>query len=88
MTGVQTCALSDLEIAVAKYYESGDTGCWYPCFQPGEKVKKGQLLGEIRDHWDQVLSRYYAEFDGVVLYQTSSLSILKNKALVAFGKLD
>ena len=53
-----------------------------------EKVKKGELLGEIRDHRDQVLSSYYAEFDGVVLYETSSLSILKNRALVAFGKLD
>lgn len=30
---------------------------------------------------------YYAEFNGVVLYQTSSLAILKNKALVAFGQL-
>lgn len=77
-----------VEIAVTKYYESNDTGCWYPCFRPGDKVKKGALLGEIRDHRDEVLSRYYAEFDGVVLYQTSSLSILKNKALVAFGQLD
>ncbi|MDD3192926.1 MAG: M14 family metallopeptidase [Oscillospiraceae bacterium] len=76
-----------VEIAVTKYYESDATGCWYPCFRPGERVQKGELLGEIRDHRDQVLSRYYAEYDGVVLYQTSSLSILKNKALVAFGKL-
>ena len=77
-----------VEIANAKYYVAGDTGCWYPCFRPGDKVKKGELLGEIRDHRDQVLSSYYAEFDGVVLYETSSLSILKNRALVAFGKLD
>ena len=49
---------------------------------------KGELLGEIRNHQDEVLSRYYAEFNGVVLYQTSSLAILKNKALVAFGQLD
>lgn len=81
-------AKKPVEIAMAKYYESEDTGCWYPCFEPGDKVKKGQLLGEIRDHLDRVLSSYYAEFDGVVLYQTSSLSILKNKALVAFGRLD
>lgn len=46
------------------------------------------MLGEIRNHQDEVLSRYYAEFNGVVLYQTSSLAILKNKALVAFGQLD
>ena len=38
-----------VEIAVTKYYESNDTGCWYPCFRPGDKVKKGALLGEIRD---------------------------------------
>ena len=48
---------------------------------------KGELLGEIRNHQDEVLSRYYAEFNGVVLYQTSSLATLKNKALVAFGQL-
>ncbi len=29
-----------VEIAVTKYYESNDTGCWYPCFRPGDKVKK------------------------------------------------
>lgn len=72
---------------MTKYYESDDTGCWYPCFRPGDLVKKGELLGEIRNHQDEVLSRYYAEFNGVVLYQTSSLAILKNKALVAFGQL-
>ena len=72
---------------MTKYYESDDTGCWYPCFRPGDLVKKGELLGVIRNHQDEVLSRYYAEFNGVVLYQTSSLAILKNKALVAFGQL-
>lgn len=77
-----------MEIITTKYYEAEATGCWYPAFQPGERAKKGALLGEIRDHRDQVLSRCYAEFDGVVLYETTSLSIVKGKALIAFGKLD
>lgn len=34
-----------VEIAVTKYYESNDTGCWYPCFRPGDKVKKGGAAG-------------------------------------------
>lgn len=87
-SGEVSPAEKPVEIAVTKYYTADDTGCWYPCFKPGDKVKKGELLGEIRDHRDQVLSGYYAEFDGVVLYQTSSLAILKNKALVAFGQLN
>ncbi len=82
-SGEVSPAEKPVEIAVTKYYTADDTG-----FKPGDKVKKGELLGEIRDHRDQVLSSYYAEFDGVVLYQTSSLAILKNKALVAFGQLD
>ena len=76
------------EIETAKYYEAEATGCWYPCFRPGDKVKQGELLGEIRNERDEVLSRCVADFDGVVLYETSSLSILKGKALVAFGKQE
>lgn len=71
-----------------QYYGSEATGCWYPCWKTGDRISKGDLLGEIRDYTDEVLCRYVAEFDGVMLYQTSSLAIIRNKSLMAFGKLD
>ena len=71
-----------------RYLDAPASGCWYPRKKPGDQIQKGELLGEIRSIFSEPLCRIHAETDGVVLYQTSSLSILKNKALVAFGQLD
>ncbi len=51
------------------------SGIWYPAVELGQTVRKGQRLGELRDWFGNVLERYEAPFDGLVLYYWSSPAI-------------
>jgi predicted deacylase len=51
------------------------SGVWYPAIKEGEIVRKGQRLGELRDYFGNLLERYEAPFDGIVLYYWSSPAI-------------
>ena len=73
----------------AVYLEADFDGRWFFNFTHGDKVREGEVLGVIKNWMDDtVLAEYKAPFDGVVLYHTTSLSIKKGGALVAYGKLD
>ena len=61
------------------------TGCWYPEKKAGEKFLKGDKLGEIRDYFGKSLFTEFAAQDGVILYQCSSLNIIKDGPMVAYG---
>lgn len=75
------------EINNALYVESPDKGFWYPAVKEGAFIFEGNLLGELRDVDDNLIERYEAEFDGIVLYYTLSLGVSKNDPLIAYGKL-
>lgn len=62
-----------------------DTGCWYPNVKPGDSVKNGQKLGEIRDYFTNRLSEYFATQDATVLYVASSLAINIGDPIAAIG---
>lgn len=74
------------EITTAKYISSEIDGFWYPTYKAGEKFKKGELLGEIRDCFGNIITLYFAEFDGVILYGVFSLAVRKNEEILAYGK--
>ena len=76
-----------IEINEAVYLESKHNGFWYPVFKAGEKFNKGEILGEIKDCFGNILESYRAEYDGVVLYQTISLAIALDDPLIAYGKI-
>ena len=78
---------SPKELTNVIYLNSNEDGCWYPNIKPGDKVKKGELLGTIKDYFGETLATYYSDIDGVVLYMTVSLCIEKNEPLVAYGEL-
>ena len=61
------------------------SGCWYPAFHAGDRVQRGDKLGEIRDVFGQVLHTCTAEADGVILYQTASLGIEAGTPMVTYG---
>ena len=44
------------------------TGCWYPEKKPGDRFRKGEKLGEIRDYFGKSLFTELAPADGVLLY--------------------
>ena len=67
------------------YENAPESGCWYPAFRPGERVRKGDTLGEIRDYFGRTVHVCTAKGDGVLLYQTVSLTLLKGGPMAAYG---
>lgn len=70
------------------YIDSNNDGLWVPAVKKGEKVKKGQILGTIRDYFGNYIESYYADFDAVILYYTEALSVTKNSSLVAYAEIE
>lgn len=79
--------LNQKEISIAKYISSEVDGFWYPRYKAGEKFNEGDLLGEIKDCFGNIITSYYAEFDGVILYGVFSLAIKKSEEILAYGKI-
>ncbi len=69
----------------AVYTESDTEGLWYPYIQENEKVRRGQILGEVRNFRNEILQTVSAEGDGIVLYFTPGLSARPGWPLVAYG---
>ena len=42
---------------------------------------------KLIDEVGKYIDKYYAEFDGVVMYKTVALAVTKDSPLVAYGKL-
>lgn len=69
----------------AVYLEAKQDGLWYPAVTQGCPLKRGALLGTLRDFWGNTLAEYRAEADGRVFYYTAALSIKQGDGLVAYG---
>lgn len=76
-----------LEVEDVCYQAAAAGGMWYPAKKPGDMIRRGESLGEIRDYEGSVLERIRAELDGVLLYQTGSLQVLKEGPLIAYGRI-
>jgi predicted deacylase len=51
------------------------SGLWYPQIRAGDRVRQGQLLGELRDYFGELIEQYHAPFDGIVAYYWTSPAI-------------
>lgn len=81
-------ASEQIEILEATYLESELGGYWYPEFEVGSEIKKGIKIGEIKDEFGKMVKEFFSEYDGVVLYETTTLAIEKGDALIAYGKIN
>ena len=54
---------------------SGHFGAWYPAARLGERVKRGQKMGEVRDLLGNLLQEPCADMDGFVVVLVTSLAI-------------
>ena len=76
------------EIRQAVYEEAPKNGFWYPAVShAGQKLKKGTLLGTLKDIYGNEIFRCTAPFDGIVLYYTLSLGVKCKDPLIAFGEI-
>lgn len=67
-------------------YENAQyNGCWHPLKQAGDQVRAGEILGQVRDYFGKPLQTCRAKMDGILLYQTKSLCIVKDGPMVAYG---
>jgi len=78
---------AQLEIRKAKYIDSEWYGFWFPQFRPGEKAKKGEILGKIKDSFGKEVKVITADFDCIILYETVSLAIKKEEPLITYGQV-
>ena len=60
-------------------------GLWYPAKGLSEPVEAGEILGEIRDVFGEVLATVKSEKTGSILYRLTSLSVNKGEALLGVG---
>lgn len=68
------------------YLNAPISGCWHPKRAVGDEVRCGDVLGEIRDIYGELLHTVTADCDGVLLYQTASLGIEKGTPMLAWGR--
>ncbi|MBA4687975.1 MAG: succinylglutamate desuccinylase/aspartoacylase family protein [Candidatus Galacturonibacter soehngenii] len=66
---------------------SSVAGCWYPAKRAGEKVYKGELAGEIKDYFGNIIEKYYFKENGVILFQISSLGIQERQNIITYGQI-
>ena len=77
-----------IDVSPAIYEDAPVEGCWYPTKQPGETFREGDVLGYIKDYFGNELFRCIARQDGIILYETISLCIMKDSPMVAYGTWD
>ncbi len=58
---------------------------WYPAIAVNDAVRKGQNLGEVKDHQGKVLQTALSPADGRVLFLVTSLAINNGDPLLAVG---
>lgn len=77
-----------INVSPVIYEDAQQSGCWYPAKQPGETFRKGEILGKICDYFGNELEVCTAKQDGIILYETISLCIMKGSPMVAYGSWD
>lgn len=75
------------DVGTVIYENAPATGCWYPARKAGDRIRCGEILGCIRNYHGVQLAVCTARQDGVLLYQTGSLSIRQGTPMVAYSQL-
>ncbi len=70
------------------YIDSESEGCWTPVKNAGDVVRKGELIGVLRDYFGNIIEEVRLQEDCIILYQTISYSVPKDSPLIAYGHYD
>lgn len=76
-----------LDVTDICYQDASRDGLWYPFKKPGDMIREGEILGEVRDYEGGLLELSVVEYDGVILYQTGTLQVLGDGPMIAYGKI-
>ncbi|MDL2260548.1 M14 family metallopeptidase, partial [Deltaproteobacteria bacterium OttesenSCG-928-K17] len=87
MTGEEETPMPGQKEALEVVYEEADnSGVWFPNIMPGQHFTKGYVLGYVEDLSGQKRHELIARFDGMVMYHTIALGVMKGDTLVAYGR--
>jgi len=67
---------------------SAPAGFWVSAVTTGEHVRAGEVVGEVRDLYGDVLQEVRTESDGVILFLTTSAAVGKNGLLLGLGAAE
>lgn len=70
------------------YIECEHQGLWYTDIKPGQIVKKGGLLGVVKDFFGNTIHEYRAKEDCRIMYNYYGLAVCKGNDLVACGRIN
>ncbi len=65
--------------------EAGASGCFYKYVDVGDEIKEGQVIGEIKDVFGNVLETITAKFDGRIKIANNTLGITKGDDTFMYG---
>jgi uncharacterized protein len=84
---LETGPLPSTSLVVSRFewLYSEPAGFWVARVKTGAEVKRGQLVGEVRDLYGDVLQAIEAPEDGVVLFLTTSCAVKANSLLMGLG---
>jgi predicted deacylase len=68
-----------------EWLHSGLAGFWVAHRRTGDRVRTGEVLGEIRDLYGDTLQTITAPEDGVILFLTTSAAMKENGLLLGLG---
>ena len=77
-----------LNVTQVQYQSASYTGLWYPQKKAGDLFTEGEILGYVKDYEDNILETSVAYGDGVILYQTGSLQVIKDGPMVTYGQIS
>ena len=77
-----------LNVTDVQYQSASYTGLWYPQKRAGDLFTEGEILGYVKDYEDNILETCTSYGDGVILYQTGSLQVIKDGPMVAYGRIS
>ena len=77
-----------LNVTHVQYQSASCTGLWYPQKKAGDLFTEGEILGYVKDYEDNILETCTSYGDGVILYQTGSLQVIKDGPMVAYGRIS
>ncbi|MCA9836792.1 MAG: succinylglutamate desuccinylase/aspartoacylase family protein [Trueperaceae bacterium] len=67
------------------WLRSEHEGLWYPYAVAGDRVKKNQVVGEVKSLLGEPLQQAISSIDGIVLFSVSSLAINADDPLLGIG---
>ncbi len=67
------------------WLRSEHEGLWYPYVIAGDKVAKGQLVGEVKSFLGETLQQAVSPIEGIVLFSVSSLAMNADDPLLGIG---